>query len=285
MPYAQLAPGRVGRPIAEVQVGGVVVNRADYPAHLRTAPHVHPRGNLAIALSGRFLETWAGREHLCDAERVVLKPPGVLHSDRFDAGGVSCLNLDFEAEAWEELMGGGVKRAEVVCEPRLGQLARLLASELESEDAASELAREGLVLSLVAALRRGREGDRLRAGDRWLDAVRDRLHADFAARIRMDALAREAGVSPSVLARRFRARFGCSVRVYVARLRVAAALRALQGGEEPLASVALRTGFSDQSHMGRVLLRETGRTPGEWRHGLRPGPGRRRADSKPSESF
>lgn len=123
---------------------------------------------------------------------------------------------------------------------------------------------KGLVLTLMAqalrAVDRGATGSA-----RWIERVRDRLHDEFAERLHLDDLARGAGVHPAHLTKCFRLRFGCSVGDYVRRLRVAAALRLITETDQTLAAIAAQTGFSDQSHMGRVVRRETGRTPAVWR--------------------
>ncbi len=83
----------------------------------------------------------------------------------------------------------------------------------------------------------------------------------------LDDLGAAAGVHPLHLARAFRRYFGCSVGGYVRRLRVEAASCALLDADEPLARVAHRFGFTDQSHFTRVFARVMGVPPGRFRLG------------------
>jgi AraC-like DNA-binding protein len=52
------------------------------------------------------------------------------------------------------------------------------------------------------------------------------------------------------------------------RLRTRAALEHLAGGEQSLARLAAYLGFADQSHLCRVIRRETGRPPSALRRML-----------------
>lgn len=52
------------------------------------------------------------------------------------------------------------------------------------------------------------------------------------------------------------------------RLRVREAMHRLAGGERDLARLAADVGFSDQSHLCRVVREETGTTPGTLRSAL-----------------
>ena len=268
MSALELSPGRLGHSLTEVVVAGTRVNHATYRAGTTTPPHVHPRGDLCVTLQGRYEERWRGGGRTIDSGTVVLKPAGVEHVDRFGSEDVTCLNVEFTPEAWSEHVRADLDAPFVVVDPKLARLASELELELTAPDRLSPIAAEGLVLTLLATALRGEERERC-GGDRWLGDVRDRLHAEYARTLHLDDLAAGVGVRPSHLARRFRRRYGRSVGRYLREVRVAAALRALAEADRELADVAAATGFSDQSHMGRVVRRETGATPGQWRARLR----------------
>jgi AraC family transcriptional regulator len=99
----------------------------------------------------------------------------------------------------------------------------------------------------------------------WLERVRESLHDRYAESVRLADLAREAGVHPSHLSRSFSRFFGTGLGDYLRALRIAAARRELETTDRPIARIALRTGFSDQSHLTRWLKRATGMTPGQYR--------------------
>jgi AraC family transcriptional regulator len=90
--------------------------------------------------------------------------------------------------------------------------------------------------------------------------------------LRIATIAAEVGVHPVHLARAFRARYGTSPGAYLRRLRLEAAMAEL-AGSDPLARIAHRAGFSDQSHFTRAFKAAFGTAPGQWR-AIRRGGGR-----------
>ena len=65
--------------------------------------------------------------------------------------------------------------------------------------------------------------------------------------------------------RAFQRHYGISPGAYLRQVRVEQALVLLESTDLPLASVALETGYSDQSHLCRVVKAETGLTPSQYR--------------------
>jgi AraC-like DNA-binding protein len=78
-------------------------------------------------------------------------------------------------------------------------------------------------------------------------------------------LARDLAVSPHHLSRVFRVATGHTVSRHRMRLRTRAALERLDGGEQSLARLAAELGFTDQSHLCRVVRQETGHAPSALR--------------------
>jgi AraC family transcriptional regulator len=76
-------------------------------------------------------------------------------------------------------------------------------------------------------------------------------------------------VHPATLARAYRRRFGCSIGERVRALRVEHAARRLLETTEPLSTIAVGTGFYDQSHFTNAFRRQLGVTPAAYRSGRR----------------
>lgn len=85
------------------------------------------------------------------------------------------------------------------------------------------------------------------------------------ATVSLEALARHSGRHRVHIARAFRRHFGCSVGEYVSSLRVNRARELLLRTRLPLARIAYRAGFADQSHMTRQMKQRLGTTPGGLR--------------------
>ena len=84
------------------------------------------------------------------------------------------------------------------------------------------------------------------------------------AAVSLEELAYLEGLSAFQLLRRFVRELGITPHGYQTQLRIRLARRLLAGGQAP-AEVAYAAGFSDQSHLNRVFLRQVGITPGRYR--------------------
>jgi AraC family transcriptional regulator len=80
--------------------------------------------------------------------------------------------------------------------------------------------------------------------------------------VTIDALAREAGLSPAHFSRAFKETIGRSPHCYLLAMRLEHSRRMLDEPDAILSNVALRTGFADQAHFTRLFKREFGVTPG-----------------------
>jgi AraC family transcriptional regulator len=103
----------------------------------------------------------------------------------------------------------------------------------------------------------------------WLERIRSTIEGEFHESIRIGELAHGVGLTPMQLIRAFQKHFGTSPGAYLRQVRLDHALALLAESKEPLTEVALGSGYSDQSHLCRVIKEETGLTPGEYRRSFR----------------
>lgn len=139
-------------------------------------------------------------------------------------------------------------------------------------DTAAGLERDGALLGLLARLEEiGRGGPDPAAGsgsrpDSVEAAVRH-LAAHAGEEVRLDHLARLAGMSPCRLNRLFSHHIGMPPHEYQTLLRVHA-VKAAIGSGMGLAEASALAGFFDQSHMTRCFKRVVGMTPGRYARGV-----------------
>ncbi|OYQ34767.1 AraC family transcriptional regulator [Niveispirillum lacus] len=81
--------------------------------------------------------------------------------------------------------------------------------------------------------------------------------------LRVEEVAAACGLSPSYLIRAFKARYGLTPHAYLTNQRVRAGQAGLRQGQ-PIAEVALDTGFADQAHFQRVFKAHVAATPGQY---------------------
>ncbi|TNC15898.1 helix-turn-helix transcriptional regulator [Methylobacterium terricola] len=107
--------------------------------------------------------------------------------------------------------------------------------------------------------------DRLDRAD--LARLRDLVEAHLAEDLSLEAMAGAIGVSPRSLSRAVLQHWGTSVHRYVLSRRLERAKTLLRATDHTVASIALDTGFSSQSHLATVFRKTTGLTPKAFRLG------------------
>ncbi|WP_325442310.1 AraC family transcriptional regulator [Pusillimonas sp.] len=159
-------------------------------------------------------------------------------------------------------------------EPLLEQLSLAVLSALRAPGADDRLYVDSLANALAvqtlfalgdadtrpaqAAMRRGISNIGMRR-------VLDYIDAELGSDLSLAALAQVANYSPSFFARAFKRHTGEPLHQYVLQRRVARARQLLLGSDEAISQIAVRTGFSSQSHLNSVFRRLTGVTPGALR--------------------
>jgi len=95
------------------------------------------------------------------------------------------------------------------------------------------------------------------------------LRRDCAKPLRIEKLAKKAGMSWSQFQRRVRSITGLTPRQILSQSRIEAAAQALRTTNEALSSIAFDCGFYDQAAFSRQFRSATGLTPGEYRRAFR----------------
>jgi AraC-like DNA-binding protein len=107
----------------------------------------------------------------------------------------------------------------------------------------------------------------------WLSALRDPvvgralllLHNDPARAWTLETLARETGVSRTLLAERFTSLTGQPPMQYLKQWRMQIAAGLLAGGDAKVASIALQVGYDSEAAFSRAFKKEVGISPSLWR--------------------
>jgi AraC family transcriptional regulator len=154
----------------------------------------------------------------------------------------------------------------------IARLGSLLLAELDHRGPLDDLFVESVATALSAHLvRRHAHGPgkttvldptpRGRLSRRDLGRVVDHVEANLVADLSLAELAEAVHLSPFHFAKLFKATTGLSPHQYVLRRRVESARELLTTTALPVAEVAARVGFSDQSHLSRHTKRLLGTTP------------------------
>ncbi|MFO0982357.1 MAG: AraC family transcriptional regulator [Planctomycetota bacterium] len=233
--------------------------------------HAHEHTCLVYVVDGTFTEQLRSQVIDCRPATLTIKPAGEEHPERLRlqrllqrGGGVAAA---FESRL-RALTTTIDHAAHVTGGPAVAMAARLY-RELRGRDPFSPLVFEGLVLEMLGSCAARRPQDRQRRAPRWLEHVRERLHADFARKLSITRLAEEAGVHPDHLTRIFRRHHGVLIGDYLRRVRTQWAAETMVHSELPLVAIAQHAGFADQSQLTRSFKREFGITPARYRAAAR----------------
>ena len=103
---------------------------------------------------------------------------------------------------------------------------------------------------------------------RRLKLVYEHVEHRLGEKLTLVELARTAGLSAHHFATAFRSATGISPHRYVLQHRIVRATELLRETRLPISEIALRVGFSSQSHFTAIFRRSTGRTPARFRQAL-----------------
>jgi AraC family transcriptional regulator len=260
-------PGFYGTTVRERAFADFTFTERAYPAGYSTPAHVHQRPLFCIVLDGSYEEVNGGRSHDCTSSTILFHAAHEEHLERFGRSGGRSLIVEIEPEWYsriQEVAPGGVRTA--ACDGgSLRTSGGKLYREFLTGDEASRLIIEGLLLEISGEFLRVRDPAE-RHAPKWLDEVRDYVRTNFSQRITLAAIGMAANVHPVHVAQTFRRFHHCTIGDYLRKLRIEFACQELAHTEAPLADIAARAGFSDQSHFNRTFKKMVGMAPSQYRN-------------------
>ncbi|MES9995916.1 helix-turn-helix domain-containing protein [Desulfovibrio aminophilus] len=256
-------------------LGGLEVRLARYK-DFAFANHWHDCYSIGAALSGGSLCIRNRENSVIQTGQLCLLNPGQVHSGipARDVG-ITYLMFYVDPEEMRRVVTRVTGRDEgypefrnvISADPALFQAMMRLDRAVFGKGGL--LTRESLSLAALAGLlvRAGHLRPASRCDDGEPGAVaraREYLAANLAGPVRLDDLARAAGLSAYHLLRVFKKAVGVTPHAWLTQLRVERARHLLLRGVSP-AEAALSTGFYDQSHFTNTFRRFMGVTPRRYR--------------------
>jgi len=265
----QAAPPRYQKRARFMKLVHVLNVRCTRPAGDRADEESSPLPTLVLPRRGVFRYHGGARTIVADANTVLLfhpqEPYRITHPTD---GGDDCIALRFDRDAAADALGfaGETGKAWLPNAPTHRAIHRSADAVLVAED---ELAREETALELLAIVA-GRKpvAPNVRDAAR-IETVRERLAAGLGERVSLAALARDAGLSPFHLARRFRSHTGTSLHQYRLALRLGVARAMLSDGADDLTGLALDLGFATPAHFSAAFRGAHGCSPSVLRNRMR----------------
>ena len=260
--------------IADIDAMSALTHRS-FPAH------THDQYGLGTVVSGEHRSRSDRKQVTAGPGSMISVNPGEVHDGhavgrRSRAWRMIYFNCDFLNELRCEILDreSGEFRfpAAAFQDSKLRALFEsTFAALVGHEDSLSTLRAESLLLCLVHQLEQSRIPTRPSAVTAT-PCVRRAIEAIDAepgnSGLTLQHLADVAGLSRYQLIRGFARALGLTPHAYIVQTRLALARRLIRSGE-PIADVAFRTGFADQSHLSNAFRRQFGVSPGSYCSGFR----------------
>jgi len=217
--------------------------------------HEHRESRLVLTARGQFQSAYGSVRYTSDPRRALYRPAYVSHTDAY-ACETLCLSIALPGDVALH------PNAFEVADEEFCSVAVRLSAEMDATDSAAELVADSLC-AITAERLQCKRPERRRA--RWIARVRERLEDEYANPPRLATLAAGTNHDVTYMAATFRRTYGMTIGDYVRTLRLAHVRPLVEDSSVPLAEVAQRGGFSDQSHFTRLFRRRFGMTPDAYR--------------------
>lgn len=259
-PDAQLPCGCPRTHFGQCAAGGFGLRYALNLPGCRQGRHHHPEARIILSLRSGFDTAYAGQTYGVGDSTAFFRPAGEDHMDRYPVPTATLALLLPPGTPAESL-----RRPFMMRDSAFARLAELLRQEMPVPDSASAMVMEGLAWLAAAKVMHARPLEE-KGATRWVAVVRERIEAEFAAPPTLADLGRMVNRDAAHVAATFKRVYGNSVGQYLRQLRLWQARRCIDAEpESTLSEVALRCGFSDQSHFTREFRRWFSLTPGQYR--------------------
>ncbi len=230
-----------------------------YERYRRSALHIDRVDRISILLWGKLRETANRQEEYAGPGSLVFKPGRMPHENYYGPRGARILTIVCREE---KLFGEALEHWQWFHGPGIAPLSFRFLRELKKQRSEDDLLE--LVIDLMASSGQG-EGPISSPEPSWFSRLEERLLDEYATPLQTRQLAAWMDLHPVYLARVFRHRRGRSIKDYLQQIRISRAIDDLVESPKPLVDIALDHGFSDQSHLSRILKRDTGFSPGYFR--------------------
>ncbi len=235
------------------------------------AEHQHRRASLNLVLCGSYPEQCRNREMiLFPAGSLIYKPPQQPHSNQFTGKPVRSLVVELCTPMLDELQrqSDELSQSWSLHHPETSYLAQRLFVELHHPITDSSEVVAEITTALLDAVASSKSS-KSRRSPNWLNKSLAEIDSEFTTSLTIEQLANTVCVCRTHYARAFRQVMGCTPGEFIRGRRVALSLELLSHSSLTGVEIATLSGFSDESHMIRIIRRALGYTPSVIRKTLR----------------
>ncbi len=265
----QLESGQLsGDLLRSAEWPGMCCHDVLYAPRMRLETHWHERAIFALTLAGGYEERTGCRTTAHAPASVVFHRAGEEHAVAIGVAAARCFIVEVDSATIEQRFGctplSSIHHAS--CEASF--LLATMYREFRTDDSATELSLQGLLLQLLATASRS-DASNERPHRAILGPVEEFLRENFRSQFTLDEIAAAVGAAPARLSAIFRGVRGRSIAEEQRRMRIDYACRRMLDSRLSLAEIGLECGFADQPHFSRAFRSVTGMTPARYRALLR----------------
>lgn len=216
--------------------------------------HAHDKAHLTLVLNGGNREMRKNSDQPLVTGQVVFYHSGELHRNDHTVFPSRNLNLEIDNYFFEHYE---IQEQQLNQALTSGRITSLEITRLFNETVLTGPASaDSQHLLLLSFLQRAERDTPV-----WLFRLQELLHDRWDQWPSLAELSAEAGVHPVTLSKYFHRFFGCTLSVYLRKLKAAHGLALIRSGKFSLSEICHACGFADQSHFIRSFKDATGMLP------------------------
>lgn len=239
----------LGKYSSVLQFEGFKLSIVNYTEAVSEEWHFHEKKHISSIISGGNLESRKSRDIQVLPGKIMIYEEGEMHRNRFTAHPSVNLNIEFE----DHFFNNNTEFSKIRLNPDIVTEFYRIYFELISDNALSD-GIEFQVKSLFSDPYTDNEG-------RWMEQLKDLLNDRWSEFISLEELSKQLNVHPVTISKSFTKNNHITLSEYMRRLKTKRALDYILNSNLSFVQIAYVCGFSDQSHMIRLVKKHTGLTP------------------------
>ncbi len=230
------------------------ISVVEYTMKVSEEFHWHEKSHISSIILGGNLESREKKDIQVTPGDVLAYSPGEIHRNRFTKHPSRNLNIEFEPD----FFGQGIDFSTLKLDDDAKIRLHRAYFELLNYDSFSADSIDQLLQSLFW------EGKPERNTD-WVAQLETLLNDRWDEFPSLEELSKELKVHPVTISKFFPKHTGMTLSDYMRKLKVRRAVNLLINSSKSITEIVFICGFSDQSHMTRLVKKHTGYTPGKIR--------------------
>lgn len=253
----------------EIDNKGIILSEYNY--HMPSTDwHFHENPYFMYVIEGNVYDVNKKRKIACTSGSLLLHNWNEMHFNTKESDFARGFHIEFERKWFEQkkLDVNLWEGSQMIDNPAMHHLLGKIYFEFKCQDEYSEISIDLLLLQLCET---SQYGQNIELGNKppWIAPLKEILNDNCSKHLSLQFLSDELGVHPVHLSRSIPKYFSATLGNYMRQQKVKKALTYLLNSQHSLTEITYLCGFADQSHFTRTFKSYFGKTPKDFRAGLR----------------